>query len=304
MLVRWVGYIVQVSAIFTVSACKPKASQSVAQEQSAGGFAQHVFYRCNVKTVEDGIQVVRQTSAFNNTTRDMSLQSKFSNSPTLQFSELGKVSSDFWSSPGRVSVKLVLKKSGAKGVVLGFAGGKPATSVEDSACEVLCTGPTIKADGRCMWSGIAAESVIGNMIIETIATAGLGTVWRAAYAVRVAQGASKVAITANSGDAILALDPALRTGAQNIAKAQNFDEALGHLSKSLQKTNPLSGTKALGPGNCANDAMTQLVSLVLGRWACAIPYPKGAMMYSTQMNIVEDLSVSWVLSRFTKTLTI
>jgi hypothetical protein len=110
MLVRWVGYIVQVSAIFTVSACKPKASQSVAQEQSAGGFAQHVFYRCNVKTVEDGIQVVRQTSAFNNTTRDMSLQSKFSNSPTLQFSELGKVSSDFWSSPAVCQSSLFLKR--------------------------------------------------------------------------------------------------------------------------------------------------------------------------------------------------
>lgn len=279
-----------VSFVLASVACKPKVASTEAQEQSTGGFAQHVYYRCTVKTVEDGIQVVRQTSAFNNTTRDISLQSKFSNSPTLQFSELVKTSSDFWNSPGRVSVKLALKKDGAKGIVLGFAEGKPPTQVEDSACEILCTGPTVKADGRCLWSGVSEESVIGNMIIETIATAGLGTVWRAATAVRVARGASKIAITANSGDAILALDPALRTGAQNISKAQNFDDALKHLSVSLKKTNPLSGTKALGQGNCANDAMTQLVSLVLGRWACAIPYPKGALMYATQMNIVEDLT--------------
>ena len=274
----------------TVLACKPKAAQNEAQTQSAGGFAQHVYYRCTVKTVEDGIQVIRQTSAFNNTTRDISLQSQFSNNPTLQFSELVKTSSDLWNAPGRVSVKLSNKKNGAKGVILGFAGGKASTSVEESACEILCTGPTIKADGRCLWSGVSEESVIGNMIIETIATAGLGTVWRAATAVRAARGASKVAITANSGDDILALDPAMRTGAQNIAKAQNFDDALKQLSVSLQKTNPLSGTKALGQGNCANDAMTQLVSLVLGRWACAIPYPKGALEYATQLNIVEDLS--------------
>lgn len=36
--------------------------------------------------------------------------------------------------------------------------------------------------------------------------------------------------------------------------------------------------------------MTQLVSLVLGRWACAIPYPKGALKYASQMSIVEDLN--------------
>lgn len=273
----------------TVS-CKPNTKGADSGEQSTSGFAQHVYYRCAVKTLENGVWVTRSTSAFNNTSQEISLQSNFSNNPTLQFSELAKASTDFWSAPGRVSLKLGLKRNGARGIILGFVDGKASTNLEDSACEVLCTGPTVKADGRCMWSGIAGESVIGNMIIETIATAGLGTVWRAATLGRVAQGASKVAITANSGEAVLAMDSSLRTGAQNIAKAQNFDEALAYLSKSLQKTNPLSGTPALGRGNCANDAMTQLVSLVLGRWACAIPYPKGDMLYASQLNIVDDLS--------------
>jgi hypothetical protein len=271
-------------------ACKPAPVTSEATSQSAGGFAQHVFYRCAVKTVENGQSVVRQTSAFNNTTQELSLQSDFAGQPTLQFSELKKSSTDFWNSPGRVSLRLALKRDGSKGVILGFAQGKPATSIEDSVCEELCTGPTVKADNRCLWSGLSGESVIGNMIIETVATAGLGTIWRAATLARAAQGASKVAITAKGGQGLLALDPAFRSGAQAIAKSSSFDDALSSLSKSLQKTNPLSGTSALGPGNCANDAMTQLVSLVLGRWACAIPYPKGALKYASQMSIVDDLT--------------
>lgn len=117
------------------------------------------------------------------------------------------------------------------------------------------------------------------MVIDSVATLGLSGAFRL-----VALQGGKVAGT------VLASDPALRTGAELIAKSKNFDDAVVQMTRSLEKTNPLSGSALVGKGNCANDAITQLVSLVLGRWACAIPYPSGKVGYASVTRIADDLA--------------
>jgi uncharacterized membrane protein len=254
------------------------------------GLAQHVFYQCTTSTLRDGVKYTYQLSTTNNTTNELSLQIEATNNPTLSFAELKKIGTDRWSDSSRYAVTLTNKNDGSKGIIVTDNRTTSKINPENSFCLTVCSGPTKFVDGRCLWTGVTEESVVGNLIIETVATAGLGTVWRAATLSRSLRAASSAAAVADAKATTLVLDSAFRSGAQKIATAKSFDEAIEHLSKSLQKTNPLSGTRAVGSGNCANDAMTQLVSLVLGRWACAIPYPKGQLAYATMKNIIDDLT--------------
>lgn len=278
-------------ALTALSSCKPKAETQNEAQDASMGLAQHVFYRCSTATVQKNVKYSYELSALNNTTQEISLQREASNSPTLEFSELRKIKTDQWMENQKNWVNLVSKKDGSKGLVVRDYELNATINPENSFCHIVCTGPTKFVDGRCLWTGITEESVIGNMIIETVATAGLGTVWRVATLSRSAGAAGAGAKALIDGKStMLVLDSPLRTGAQRIATAKTFDEAIAQMSKSLQRTNPLSGTPAVGKGNCANDAMTQLVSLVLGRWACAIPYPKGKLLYATQKGITDDLT--------------
>lgn len=278
--------------IFTVlhTGCKPKTQPESSEQNASMGLAQHVFYQCSSATEKNGVKYSYQVSTLNNTTPEVSLQIDPSNSPTLIFSELKKNGTDKWSDSSKYTLTLTNKNDGSKGILVQDYRLGVKVNPENSFCNLVCSGPTKWVDGRCLWTGATEESVIGNMIIETVATAGLGTVWRAAMLSRSLRAASSATAVADARATVLVLDSPLRTGAQKIAAANSFDEAMAHLSKSLQKTNPLSGTPAVGKGNCANDAMTQLVSMVLGRWACAIPYPKGQLGYSSMKSISDDLT--------------
>ncbi len=277
------------------SGCKPKASVESGAQNSSLGVAQHAFYQCTTSTIQKGVRYSYQLSTLNNTTSEISLQLDAANTPTLTFAELKKQGTDRWSESSKFAVHLVNKSDGSKGILVNDLIRGFKINPENSFCITVCSGPTRFVDGRCLWTGATEESVIGNLIIETIGTAGLGTVWRAAALSRSMRAASSASVSAGASAVLdakatmLVLDSPLRTGAQKIASAKTFEEALEHLSKALQKTNPLSGTSVVGHGNCANDAMTQLVSLVLGRWACAIPYPKGKLGYATMKNILDDL---------------
>ena len=278
------------TGVFFLSNCKPKGEISNSVQGASGGLAEYVFFKCGVNSWVRGKKERFETSVFNNTIEDVSLQIDTQSNPTLVFGHLIKTSTDTWVEKGKYTLKIANKSDGAKGFVVFLNGGKYKTNVEESECDVVCSGPTVKSDGRCLWSGVTSESVIGNMIIETVATAGLNTVWRAASMSKILGGASKSLAATRAGATVLSLDTQLANGVEAVSKARNYDDAMQHLSAVISKTNPLSGTTLMGKGNCANDAMTQVVALVLGRWACAIPYPKSQIEYASMTKIVEDIT--------------
>ncbi|MEN9810803.1 MAG: hypothetical protein RLZZ488_2370 [Pseudomonadota bacterium] len=266
-----------------LSSCKPAKETDAGAQYSGGGLAEYVYYKCKSSVRKQKGEFLYETSPFNNTSREVSFQLSNSNFPTLEFFELKKSATDQWNSPD-IKIRLGNKSDGSKGIQVTDTYAENLIQLDNSKCELICTGPTLYSDGRCLWTGITEESVIGNMLIDVISTAGLGAVWRLAFA-----GKNAALLAGKTSPTALAADPAFRSGAELIAKSGTYDDAMVHLAKSIEKTNPLTGTKMIGRGNCANDAATQLVALVLGRWACAIPYPKGQMSYASVNAIVRDL---------------
>jgi hypothetical protein len=262
-----------------LSACKAPSSSGAAttSSNSSGNIAQYIFYQCRSATISNSDQLKYSTSFFNNTSAEISLQQSSAQAKEIQFSELSKSGRDEWKSNTGVIVRLTNKANGGKGIEVHDPRVGRTVSKENSNCELRCSGPTQQVDNHCLWSGKTDDDDIGNFIIETVATLGASSVLRMAQ-IGTARGVALVS------------DPALRTGAHLVAKAKNYDDAVAAMGKAIEKTNPLTGQKIMGKGNCANDAMTQLVSLALGRWACAIPYPQGHPEVASSARITADLA--------------
>lgn len=86
--------------------CKPKSDTQSQVQDAAMGLAQHVFYRCTTSTIQKNVKYTYQLSAMNNTSQEISLQIESAKSPTLDFSELKKTTTDSWSQNAKYSVKL------------------------------------------------------------------------------------------------------------------------------------------------------------------------------------------------------
>lgn len=268
-----------VGLAFVAVACKRAESTNSLPTNSGGGLAEYVYYSCQTGTRHNTNEIRYTTSTFNNTSRDISVQIATSAVIEIDFNDLKKSSNDQWRAISGLKVDLVHKKDGKKGINIYDPTLGRAVTAENSFCTLSCSGPTVFVNGSCLWSGKTEEDPYGNMVIDSVATLGLS----GAFHLVALQG-GKVAGT------VLASDPALRTGAELISKSKNFDDAVVQMTRSLERTNPLSGSTLVGKGNCANDAITQLVSLVLGRWACAIPYPSGKFGYASMVSIAEDLA--------------
>ena len=268
-----------VGLAFVAAACKRAESTNSLPTNSGGGLAEYVYYSCQTSTRHDTNEIRYTTSTFNNTSQEISVQIATSATQEIEFNDLKKTSNDQWQAISGLKVDLVHRKDGKKCINIYDPTLGRAVTAENSFCTLTCSGPTVFVNGSCLWSGKTEEDPYGNMVIDSVATLGLS----GAFRLLALQG-GKAAGT------ILASDPALRTGAELIAKSKNFDDAVVQMTRSLEKTNPLSGSALVGKGNCANDAITQLVSLVLGRWACAIPYPSGKVGYASVTRIADDLA--------------
>lgn len=147
-------------------------------------------------------------------------------------------------------------------------------AVAASQCPANTVYACDSASCRCMATGVAAEDPIGNFIIETLGMAGGGVLYRGAV---------------SGGRAVIALfDDGLVAALRALARASTYDDAIRAMGNVIKGSNPLSGTSRVGSGNCANDAITQAVKLVFGRWACAIPYPENSMTAGNWNHIVHD----------------
>lgn len=260
-----------------LTSCKPKELLNTEVQSTSGGLAAHIYYRCTTATQVNAQKIIYKTSFFNNTSREISLQIAESSSAPPVFRDLQKSKQNLWVDAQRIRLELTQKKDGHKGIRVSDAANGRTVDIENSHCSLMCTGPTILQDGRCMWSGVTEEDPYGNFVIDVLSGAGTSAVFR------------MLAARAGTTGVVLASDHALRTGAELIAKIKTYDDAVAQTARAIEKTNPLSGTSLVGKGNCANDAATQIVSLVLGRWACAIPYPKGQVGYAHATRIADDL---------------
>lgn len=274
-----VSRVVLSGLLLGLMACKVPTQSSNADIASSGNgnLAQYIFYRCRSATLENSVQRKYETSFFNNTSQTMSLQFHFSPNEPIRFVDLKKTANDQWTSESKFKTRLTNKADGSKGIEVFDPHIGRVVNKENSTCEIRCSGPTQQVENRCLWSGKTDDDEIGNFIIETVATLGTSAVFR-------------VATIGTTRGVLFASDPAFRTGAHIVSQTDNYDEAIAAMGKAIEKTNPLTGTKVMGRGNCANDAMTQLVSLVLGRWACAIPYPAGHPDVASAVRIWNDLS--------------
>jgi hypothetical protein len=274
-----VSRVVLSGLLLGLMACKVPAQTKSADIASSGNgnIAQYIFYRCRSATLENSVQRKYETSFFNNTSKAMSLQHHFSPNEPIRFADLKRTANDQWTGESKFKTHLTNKADGSKGIEVFDPHIGRVVNKENSTCEIRCSGPTQQVENRCLWSGKTDDDEIGNFIIETVATLGTSAAFR-------------VATIGTSRGVLFASDSAFRTGAHIVSRTDNYDEAIAAMGKAIEKTNPLTGTKVMGRGNCANDAMTQLVSLVLGRWACAIPYPAGHPDVASSVRIWNDLS--------------
>jgi hypothetical protein len=249
------------------AACGGDEADLATSDDSLNGPASYTYYSC-VTAATFGNNTWRyRVDAFNNTASTITLiATPAPGYGDPVFPNLAKLTTNTWSDNTGYTVKLVQRTNGRKSIEVVDHRFYHTASRENGSCnsQVICPEYQALSNGRCVYTGETTPDVYGNFILETVAAAPAGVL------VRIGNG-----VIGSLRAGIVVARPTVAAQAPAIIGASSEGEALAALEQRIGGLNPLSGTKAVGNGNCFNEALTQAVTLLTGKSVCATPYYLG-----------------------------
>jgi hypothetical protein len=253
-----------VVALLVIAGSACTSDEVATSDDELTGNASYTYYSCTTATTVGSNTWRYRVDAFNNTRNTITLIATPSGGhgePELP--NLTKLTTDTWSDNANYTVKLVQKSNGQKSIEVVDHARRHTANRANGSCnsQVICSQYRTLSNGRCVYTGEATPDSYGNFILETIAGAPAGVL------VRVGNG-----VIGSLRAGILVARPTISAKGPSVMGASSRDEAEAVLQRQLEGLNPLSGTKAVGNGNCANEAITQAVRLLTGASVCATAY--------------------------------
>lgn len=234
------------AAICVLSACR--ADDAGTSDTSGGVFGDttETFYNCQTATQIEGSKSVFEVAKINNTLREISLNIVTSK----QTQKLRKKADQVWENE-TFALRLGLKQDGSKSIQVHYKSLNSTASFENGYCKMFCGENAQRVGNSCLAAGRAAEDPIGNAVIETIGTLGVGLVKNAFVSIARAALAKGASVNANAFVAAGRVDQfATRLELEKIAESVNplKDPINAHLSPALRAA---GGNTFENCGNCA-----------------------------------------------------
>lgn len=248
MAMKFLQLAILLSTVFSVSC---KRSTEEASLSSSNLSASDIYYNCGNSLPKQGSDDWSyQTSTFNNTTQNIAVTVNKNGSPVTDPVILNKAATDTWSDNSKLTVRLI--QNGAnKSVRIDHHSLNRTAPVESGGCVAITKQACPEweafacdtAGCRCVATGQAPPSVIGNLIIESV---GVGAVQGGAKLLiaggkAVIAGVSRNLATKIGSEAVeLVGYQASQTVVQRAASfLNNIDDSLVNFGKNFISSNSL-----------------------------------------------------------------